>query len=138
MQTLTNDILGAARSAGCFSTLLEAIESAGLTQALSAPGPFTVLAPDDEAFKKIPRETLQRLLADHAQLAHVLSLHVLSGKHMAADVVRMTTAPSLEGMALPVQVDDRSVHIGGAKLLSTDIDCANGVVHVIDTVLMPQ
>lgn len=138
MQTLKKDLLATAKSAGFLSTLLKAVEAAGLTQTLSTAGPFTLFAPNDEAFKKIPSETLQALLNDKEQLTQVLTLHVLSGRHAAADVVKLSTVRTLQGLSLPVKIAGDEVHVGEAKVLTTDIDCANGIVHVIDTVLLPH
>ncbi len=128
-----------AASAGNFSTLLAAVTAAGLADELSGEGPFTVFAPTDEAFAAIPAETLDALLADpEGQLAQILLYHVVSGKVMAADVSDGLAADSLQGAPLTFTVGaDGAVKIGDVNVVATDVEASNGVIHVIDAVLMP-
>ncbi|WP_425145062.1 fasciclin domain-containing protein [Deinococcus sp.] len=121
-----------------FSTLLAALKAAGLDKTLAGTGPFTVFAPTNAAFAKIPKATLTALLKNKAGLTKVLTYHVVSGKVMAADVMKMTTAKTLEGSALKVSVMGKTVEINNAKVIKADVAASNGVVHVIDTVLMPM
>jgi uncharacterized surface protein with fasciclin (FAS1) repeats len=123
--------------AGMFTTLVAALTAADLVEALSADGPFTVFAPTDEAFAKIPKETLDAVMQDKEKLASILKYHVVAGKVMAADVTTMA-APTLEGSDIAVKVTDDGVMVNDAKVIKTDIECTNGVIHVIDTVLMPS
>ena len=127
-----------ASSAGSFTTLIQAVQAAGLEETLSGPGPFTVFAPTDEAFAKLPAGTLESLLADTAQLTKVLTYHVVSGKVMAADVVTLTSAPTVEGSELAVDASSGSVKVNNATVTQTDVEADNGVIHVIDTVLIPS
>lgn len=131
-----NDAIEAARSSGSFKTLLKAIEAAGLTETLRGPGPFTVFAPNDEAFAKLPKETLDGLLKDKQKLASILTYHVVPGKVMAADVVKLKTAKTVQGAAVAIDASS-GVRVGNAKVLATDVAATNGVIHVIDTVLLP-
>lgn len=125
-----------ARQADSFKTLVKAIETAGLTEALQAPDPMTVLAPTDEAFAKLPAGTLDELLQDIPKLTKVLSYHVLFGDVRSDDLVQINEAPTLEGSVVAVDHAE-GVHINDANVLETDILADNGVIHVIDTVLMP-
>ncbi len=109
----------------------------GLVDTLKGKGPFTVFAPTDEAFKKLPAGALDDLLADKAKLKKVLTHHVVSGRVLAADVVKLKDAKTVEGSAARVSVKGKEVHIDGAKVLKTDILASNGVIHVIDSVIMP-
>jgi uncharacterized surface protein with fasciclin (FAS1) repeats len=129
-------IVDVAKAAGGFSTLLAAVDAAGLTSTLSGPGPFTVFAPTDEAFAKIPKADLDALLADKAKLTAVLTYHVVSGKVLAKDVGGLTKATTVQGKDLPIDTKS-GVKVGGATVVKTDIEASNGVIHVIDTVLMP-
>lgn len=133
------DIVTTAVAAGNFKTLAAALEAGGLVGALQGDGPFTVFAPSDEAFAKLPKGTLEKLLKpeNKAMLADVLTFHVVKGRVGAADVVKLTSATSLNGQRLPVHVEEGSVLIAGAKVVKTDIGCTNGVIHVLDSVLMP-
>lgn len=131
------DIVETAKAAGNFTTLLSALDAAGLTEALQGEGPFTVFAPTDEAFAALPEGTLAALLADPAQLASVLRYHVVAGKVMAADVVGLTSADTLEGVAIAIAVEGDVVKINNATVTTPDIEASNGVIHVIDTVLIP-
>ena len=129
------NIVETAIEAGSFNTLVAAVTAAGLVETLSA-GEFTVFAPTDEAFAKLPEGTLEGLLADKEKLTAILTYHVAAGKHMAEHVMKMHEVPTLEGANLPVDVA-QGVTVGGAKVVQVDIECTNGVIHVIDTVLIP-
>ena len=130
------NIVETAKGAGQFKTLLAAVEAAGLTETLMGKGPFTVFAPTDAAFAKLGNETIEAVLKDKEKLTAILKYHVVSGKVMAADVVKLEAASTLNGN-LPIKVDGDTVMVGGAKVIKTDIVCGNGVIHVIDTVLLP-
>ncbi|MBN1298630.1 MAG: fasciclin domain-containing protein [Actinobacteria bacterium] len=124
--------------AGTFSTLVAAVTAAGLAETLSGPGPFTVFAPTDAAFAKLPAGTVEALLADPTgQLKNILLFHVVSGKVMAADVVNLTSAPTVLGQDASIEIKDGKVYVDGAQVIVTDIMCSNGVIHVIDTVMLP-
>jgi uncharacterized surface protein with fasciclin (FAS1) repeats len=131
------DIVAVATSAGSFKTLVQALEVAGLTETLKGAGPFTVFAPTDAAFAKIPKSDLDALLADKAKLAKVLTYHVVPGKVMAADVTKLSSATTVEGGALTIDTSS-GVKIDGANVVQTDIAASNGVIHVIDTVVLPK
>ena len=131
------DIVDTAVSAGNFSTLVTAVKAAGLVDLLKGDGPFTVFAPSDDAFKKIPAETLKALLADKEQLTKVLTYHVVSGKVMASDVVGMTSATSAQGQEIKIDTT-AGVKVNNANVIATDIVASNGVIHIIDTVIMPR
>ena len=132
-----NTIVQTAVENGSFTTLVTALTAAGLVDTLSGPGPFTVFAPTDAAFAKIPTETLNAVLADKAQLTKILTYHVVSGKVMASDVMGMSSAPTIEGSEVTVKVVDGKVMINDATVVMADVECTNGVIHVIDSVLMP-
>lgn len=121
-----------------FKTLVAALKAAGLVETLSDEGPFTVFAPTDEAFAKLPEGTLESLLKpeNKEKLIAILKYHVVPGKVMAADVVKLNKAKTAEGSELKIDATD-GVKINGAKVVKTDINCANGVIHVIDAVLIP-
>ncbi|MCC6069570.1 fasciclin domain-containing protein [Massilia sp. GCM10020059] len=131
------DIVDTAKSAGNFNTLVTAIEAAGLVDTLKGPGPFTVFAPTDKAFAKIPKAKLDALLKDKAALTKVLTYHVVPGKVMAADV-KPGAVKSVEGSALTVSMMGNKVRLDKATVVQTDIAADNGVIHVIDTVVMPK
>jgi uncharacterized surface protein with fasciclin (FAS1) repeats len=132
------NIVDTAIAAGSFTTLVKAVQTAGLVETLKGPGPFTVLAPTDEAFRKIPAATLSAVLADKAKLTAILTHHVIAGKVLAADVVALNgkSAKTLQGGELKIDTS-KGVTIGGANVTKTDIVTDNGVIHVIDTVLIP-
>jgi uncharacterized surface protein with fasciclin (FAS1) repeats len=132
------DIVDTAVGAGMFNTLVTAVKAADLVQTLKGPGPFTVFAPTDEAFAKVPKATLDALLADKAKLTEVLTYHVVAGKVMAADVVKLTEATTVQGSKAKVMVHDGKVMIDNANVIQTDIEATNGVIHVIDAVIMPK
>ncbi len=131
------DIVDTAKSAGTFNTLVTAVEAAGLVDTLKGPGPFTVFAPTDAAFAKIPKAKLEALLKDKAALTKVLTYHVVAGKVMAADV-KAGKVMSVEGSNLTVKTNGGKVKLDKANVVKTDIAADNGVIHVIDTVLMPK
>ena len=130
------NLIDVAREAGSFTTLLAAIEAAGLTETLQGEGPFTVFAPTDEAFAALPAGTVEGLLADTAALTSVLTYHVVAGKAVAADVVGLDSVTTLQGGSLPVSAVD-GVKIGSANVVAADVMASNGVIHVIDAVLVP-
>jgi len=130
------DIVDTAISAGNFGTLVTALKAAGLVDTLKSKGPFTVFAPTDEAFAKIPKANLDALLADKAKLSGVLTYHVVSGRVMAKDV-KAGSVKTVQGSALTISTKD-GVMVDGAKVIKTDIVTDNGVIHVIDTVVMPK
>jgi uncharacterized surface protein with fasciclin (FAS1) repeats len=132
------DIVDTAVSAGSFNTLVTAVKAAGLVDTLKGPGPFTVFAPTDEAFAKLPPGTLDGLLKDTAKLKNILLYHVVSGKVMAADVVKLKTAKTVEGSSVKISAKGGKVMVDKATVAKTDIVCDNGVIHVIDTVIMPK
>jgi uncharacterized surface protein with fasciclin (FAS1) repeats len=131
------NIVETAVAAGSFKTLVKAVEAAELEKVLQGPGPFTVFAPTDEAFAAIPKEKLEALLKDKKQLAAVLTYHVVPGKVMAADVVKIDSAKTVQGQNVMVKVAKDSVKVNNANVVKTDIVCSNGVIHVIDAVLLP-
>lgn len=129
-------IVDIAVSSGSFDTLVTALKEAGLVETLSGDGPFTVFAPTDEAFAKIPQDQLNALLADKAKLAKVLTYHVVSGKVMAADV-KAGMVPTVEGSSLTISTTG-GVKVDNANVIKTDIVASNGVIHVIDSVVLPN
>lgn len=135
--TEPKDIVDTAVAAGSFKTLVTAVTAAGLGDTLKGTGPFTVFAPTDEAFAKLPAGTLEALLKDKEQLKAVLLYHVAPGKVMAADVVKVDSVKTAGGATLPIKVVEGKVMVGDATVIKTDIAASNGVIHVIDTVLIP-
>ena len=129
-------IIETAVAAGTFNTLVAAVKAAGLVETLSGEGPFTVFAPTDEAFAKIPKETLDAVLADKEKLTSILTYHVVSGKVMSGQIAGMQSAKTVQGKDLHITAQD-GVMINEAKVVQADIECSNGVIHVIDSVLMP-
>jgi uncharacterized surface protein with fasciclin (FAS1) repeats len=138
-ETKDKDIVAVASSAGSFNTLVAAVKAAGLVETLQGPGPFTVFAPTDEAFAKLPKGTLEDLLKpeNKAKLTAILTYHVVPGKIMAADVKTMK-AKTVNGKELDVKAGSGGVKINRAKVVKTDIETSNGVIHVIDTVILPE
>jgi uncharacterized surface protein with fasciclin (FAS1) repeats len=134
------DIVDTAVGAGSFNTLVAAVKAAGLVETLKGTGPFTVFAPTDAAFAKLPAGTLDTLLKPEskAKLQGILTYHVVPGKVMAADVVKLKTAKTVQGQDLTIKVDGSTVMVDNAKVTQTDIACSNGVIHVIDTVVLPK
>jgi uncharacterized surface protein with fasciclin (FAS1) repeats len=129
-------ILETAAGAGVFSTLLAAVDAAGLRSALESPGPFTVFAPVDDAFAALPPGTVQTLVDNPPQLARILKYHVLSGSHTQADLVAQAEWSSLEGAPLPIRRSE-PFEVKNATVVTADIACDNGVVHVINRVMLP-
>lgn len=134
------DIVDVAVSAGSFKTLVAAVQAAGLVETLKGPGPFTVFAPTDEAFAKLPAGTLESLLKpeNRAKLQAILTYHVVSGAVLAKDVVTLTSAKTVQGQNVAVKVQAGQVHIDNAKVVKTDVMAKNGVIHVIDAVILPK
>ncbi|MEQ8849567.1 fasciclin domain-containing protein [Botrimarina sp.] len=134
-----HDIVDTAVEAEGFSTLVAAVKAAGLVETLKGDGPFTVFAPTDKAFEKLPSGTLQSLLKpeNKDKLTSILTYHVVPGKVMASDVVNVDSAETVNGKQLDVKVQGDTVMVGDAKVVKTDIECTNGVIHVIDSVLLP-
>jgi uncharacterized surface protein with fasciclin (FAS1) repeats len=133
------DIVATAVAAGQFKTLAAALQAAGLVDTLKGKGPFTVFAPTDEAFAKLPKGTVEDLLKpeNKAKLVAILTYHVVPGKVMAADVVQMKEAKTVQGGMAKISAMDGKVMIDKAHVVKTDIAASNGVIHVIDTVIMP-
>jgi uncharacterized surface protein with fasciclin (FAS1) repeats len=132
------NIVEVAAEAGSFSTLITAVKAAGLVETLSGEGPFTVFAPTDEAFAKIPESDLAALLADEEALTAVLTYHVVSGEVYAKDVMELSSAKTVNGQEVTVKVQDGTVMIDDASVVSADIQASNGVIHVIDRVILPE
>jgi uncharacterized surface protein with fasciclin (FAS1) repeats len=131
------DIVDTAVAAGSFKTLVSAVQAAGLVETLKSDGPFTVFAPTDEAFAKLPPGTLDALLKDKAKLQAVLTYHVVSGRVMAADVTKLSSARTVQGQSLSIDTS-KGVKVGTANVVKTDVVASNGVIHVIDSVLIPR
>ncbi len=138
-QAQTSDIVETAVAAGSFKTLAKLLTDAGLIETLKGPGPFTVFAPTDEAFSKVPAATLAALGKDKAALKNVLLYHVVAGKVLAADIVKMNgkSAKTVEGQDAKIMVMGDKVMVNNANVVKTDIIAKNGVIHVIDAVLLP-
>lgn len=130
------DIVDTAINAGSFKTLVAAVKAAGLVDTLKGKGPFTLFAPNDEAFAKLPEGTVDGLLKDIPQLKKILTYHVVSGKVMAAEVAKMKSAKTVEGSDVTIDAV-KGVKINNAKVSTADVGADNGVIHIIDTVLMP-
>ncbi|BAU66355.1 Beta-Ig-H3/fasciclin [Stanieria sp. NIES-3757] len=130
------DIVDTAINAGSFNTLVAAVKAAGLVETLKGKGPFTLFAPNDEAFAKLPEGTVDGLLKDIPQLKKILTYHVVSGKVMAADVTKMKSAKTVEGSNVKIDAA-KGVKINNATVSTADVAADNGVIHIIDTVLMP-
>jgi len=132
------DIVDVAIENGNFNTLVNAVKAAGLEETLKGEGPYTIFAPTDEAFAKIPAETLNALIENKDELAKILSYHVLAGKAMAKDVSNLSSAKTVQGQDVALKVDNGKVYIDDAQVIITDIQASNGVIHVIDSVIMPE
>ena len=132
-------IVEVAAGAGQFETLVAAVKAAGLAETLSGTGPFTVFAPSDAAFAKLPAGSVEGLLADKAKLTSILTFHVVPGRVTAADIVRMggATPKTVNGQTVNVTVRDGKVYVNGAQVVTADVGASNGVIHVIDQVLIP-
>jgi uncharacterized surface protein with fasciclin (FAS1) repeats len=135
----SKDIVDTAVAAGSFTTLTTALTSAGLVQTLKGPGPFTVFAPTDAAFGKLPAGTVDTLLmpANHDQLTAVLTYHVVAGEQTKADLAKVSTIKTVEGQNLAISATGGAVKVNEANVTTADIACSNGVIHVIDSVLLP-
>jgi uncharacterized surface protein with fasciclin (FAS1) repeats len=138
-QAQTKDIVDTAVAAGSFKTLAKALQAADLVDTLEGTGPFTVFAPTDEAFAKLPPATLADLLKpeNRAKLRRILTYHVVSGRVMASDVVLLRSAKAASGDEIAVEAGSGGVMVANAKVVKTDIDASNGVIHVIDSVMLP-
>jgi len=136
------DIIDTAVAAGSFNTLVTAVKAAGLVDTLKGKGPFTVFAPNDEAFAKLPKGTVEGLLKDVPKLKAVLTYHVVAGKVMAADVVKLKTAKTVQGQEVKIDAAKWHLHmnpkINDANVVKADVVADNGVIHVIDKVLLPK
>ena len=136
----TRDVVDTAIAAGSFKTLAKALDAAGLVTTLKGVGPFTVFAPTDEAFAKLPDGTLEALLKpeNKEKLRRILTYHVVAGKVMASDVVKLQSARAVSGDTITVKVEDGVVHVENATVTSADVLASNGVIHVIDSVILPK
>src|SRR5271157_3691806 len=136
----SQDIVDTAVAAGSFKTLAAALQAAGLVDTLKGKGPFTVFAPTDEAFAKLPPGTVEDLLKpeNKEKLVAILTYHVVPGRDLASQVVKMTSAKTVNGQSLAISVNDGTVMVDNAKVIKTDILCSNGVIHVIDSVVLPK
>jgi uncharacterized surface protein with fasciclin (FAS1) repeats len=133
----SNNIVETAVSAGSFNTLVAAVQAADLADTLAGAGPYTVFAPTDEAFAKLPAGTIEHLLANPDQLREILLYHVVPGKVTSAQVVSLSSATTAQGSDLSIKVADGQVRVDEALVTATDIETSNGVIHVIDTVILP-
>ncbi|QGJ70346.1 Uncaracterized surface protein containing fasciclin [Planctomycetales bacterium 10988] len=134
----SKDIVETAVSAGSFNTLAQALEAAGLVEALQGDGPFTVFAPTDEAFENLPPGALENLLQNPEKLKSVLTYHVVSGKVPAKKAMKLSSAPTLNGQSIEISTQGDMVMINQAKVIKADIHCSNGIIHVIDQVILPE
>ena len=134
---MKKDIVTTAVDAGSFKTLAKALTEAGLIETLKGDGPFTVFAPTDDAFAKLPKGTLESLLKDKESLKKVLLYHVVAGNVTSAEVVKLKDAKTIEGSNVMIKVKDGNVMINNAKVTTADVKASNGVIHIIDTVLLP-
>jgi transforming growth factor-beta-induced protein len=139
-KTASQDIVDTAVAAGSFKTPAAALQAAGLVDTLKGKGPFTVFAPTDEAFAKLPPGTVEDLLKpeNKEKLVAILTYHLLPGRDSASQVVKMTSARTVNGQSLAINVNDGTVMVDHAKVIKTDILCSNGVIHVIDSVVLPK
>lgn len=133
----TANIVDTAINAGSFNTLVDALNAAGLVETLQGPGPFTVFAPSDEAFAKIPEKIRSAIIADKDALTELLTYHVISGEVSAADVARLNSAETVQGSAITIDTSN-GVKVDGASVTTADIRASNGIIHVIDTVMIPN
>jgi len=134
------NIVQVATEAGSFKTLVAAVKAAGLAETLQGPGPFTVFAPTDAAFAKLPAGTVEALLQDKEKLASILTYHVVAGKVLAGDIVKANgaTPKTVNGLPLDVVVRGGKVYVNGVNVVTADVQASNGVIHIIDAVLLPQ
>jgi len=136
--TKPGDLVETASAAGSFQTLLAAATAAGLVDTLKGDGPYTVFAPSDEAFAKLPEGTVEALLKDKEQLRAVLGYHIVSGKVLARDAMKLDSAKTVEGRSLSITRTDGGLKIDGATVVRADVMASNGVIHVIDSVMVPR
>jgi transforming growth factor-beta-induced protein len=136
-QMAEKDIVTVAVEAGSFTTLATALEAAELVGVLQGDGPFTVFAPTDDAFAKLPEGTVEALLQDKEKLTKILTYHVVAGKVTSDQVVNLSEAKTVSGITAPIKVQDGKVWVGGAMVSAVDIMASNGVIHVIDSVMLP-
>jgi uncharacterized surface protein with fasciclin (FAS1) repeats len=136
----TRDVVDTAVAAGSFKTLAKALDAAGLVTTLKGAGPFTVFAPTDEAFAKLPAGTLETLLKpeNREKLRRILTYHVVSGKVMASDAMKLQSAKAVSGDTITVKAQNGVVHVDSATVTSADVTASNGVIHVIDSVILPK
>ena len=131
-------IVDVAVADGHFKTFAAALEAAGLVETLNGDGTFTVFAPTDEAFEKLPAGTVEALLKDKARLTAILTYHVVAGRHPASVVAAMTSATTVNGTSLTIDARNGGVVVGGAHVVKADVQASNGIIHVVDTVLIPN
>jgi len=131
------NVVDTAIEAGNFKTLVQAVQEAGLVDTLAGNGPFTIFAPTDEAFSKLPEGTIEELLQNKEKLTEILTYHVVADKVMADSVMNLSSAPTVNGKDVSINTID-GVKVNNAKVIKTDIECTNGVIHVIDSVLIPE
>ena len=131
------DIVDLAVENGSFNTLVAAVKAAGLVDILKGPGPFTVFAPTDSAFEKLPAGTVEKLLQDIPRLKQILLYHVVSGHHMAEDIMEQEQLETVQGESIMIDISE-GVKLNDASVVQTDIEADNGVIHIIDTVIMPK
>jgi uncharacterized surface protein with fasciclin (FAS1) repeats len=131
------DIVDVAVSAGTFKTLVAAVKAAGLVETLKGKGPFTVFAPSDDAFAKLPKGTVEGLLADLPKLKSILTYHVVAGRVTAADVMKLTTAKTVQGQNVTFKTNG-GVKVNDANVVTADVKADNGIIHVIDSVILPK
>ncbi|HAZ46755.1 MAG TPA: fasciclin [Cyanobacteria bacterium UBA11369] len=132
------DIVDTAVNAGSFQTLVRAIQAAGLVDTLKSPGSFTVFAPTDEAFGKLPAGTIDSLLGDIPALKQILTYHVVSDRAIASDLIKLNSVTTVEGSKLKIDASEGNLKVGNAKVITPDLAADNGVIHAIDTVLLPE
>ena len=137
---IKKDIVDTAVGAGSFDTLVAAVKAADLVETLKSEGPFTVFAPTDDAFAKLPEGTVEDLLKpeNKAKLQSILTYHVVPGKVMAKDVVNLSSAKTVNDQSVTIKTSGKNVMVDNANVVKTDIMCSNGIIHVIDTVIMPK
>ncbi len=136
-QEAPKDIVDTAVAAGKFKTLATALKAAGLVEALKGKGPFTVFAPTDEAFAKLPAGTVEGLLKNKEKLTAVLTYHVVAGSVPASEVIKLESAKTLQGSPVKIRVKNGNVYVNDAKVIQADVRASNGIIHVIDTVILP-
>lgn len=136
-QMAEKDMVTLAVEAGSFTTLAAALEAAGLVDVLQGDGPFTVFAPTDEAFAKLPEGTVEALLADKEKLTRILTFHVVGGEVTSDAVVKLTEAETVAGIAAPIELRMGEVYVAGARVVTADVKASNSVIHIVDSVMLP-